>query len=172
MKKSLTALVLGLALASGADAATCTIDQVPGATLLLPYFEVDIADPAGVDTLFTINNASATAILTHVMVWTDMSVEALDFNIYLTGYDMQTVSMGLMIRDGLLPVTASDGQDPTDAISPQGVISQDINFASCTGLFPYHEPALDADVPRAPAVDPDRRPVVDLRRQLRRLGLR
>jgi hypothetical protein len=143
LKKSLTALVLGLALASGAGAATCTIDQVPGATLLLPYFEVDIADPSGVDTLFTINNASATAVLTHVMVWTDMSVEALDFNIYLTGFDMQTVSMGLMIRDGLLPITASAGQDPTDAISPQGAISADYNYASCTGLFPYPEPALD-----------------------------
>ena len=107
MKKSLTAFVLGLALASGASAATCTIDQVPGATLLLPYFEVDIADPAGVDTLFTLNNASATAILTHVMVWTDMSVEALDFNVYLTGYDVQTIAMGMMIRDCLLYTSPS-----------------------------------------------------------------
>jgi len=142
LKKTLTLLALGLAMASGANAATCTIDQVPGATLLLPYFEVDIDDPAGIDTIFTVNNASATAVLAHVVVWTDMSVEALDFNIYLTGYDMQTVSMGLMIRDGLLPVTASAGQDPTDAISPHGIISQDINFASCTGIFPY-EPLTD-----------------------------
>ncbi len=144
MKKTLLALFLGLALAGGAYAAPCTIDQVPGATLLLPYFEVDIADPAGVDTIFSVNNASATAVLGHVVVWTDMSVEALDFNIYLTGYDMQTVSMGLMIRDGLLPITASDGQDPTDAISPQGIISQDINYASCNGIFPYDSPELDA----------------------------
>ncbi len=145
MRKAILAVLLGVAVAGGANAATCTIDQVPGATLLLPYFEVDIANPAGVDTLFTINNASATAVLTHVIVWTDMSVEALDFNIYLTGYDMQTVSMGLIIRDGILPVTASAGQDPTDGISPQGIFSQDINFASCNGFFPYDEPALDAD---------------------------
>jgi hypothetical protein len=145
LKKALLALLLGLALAGGANAATCTIDQVPGATLLLPYFEVDIANPAGVDTLFTINNASATAVLTHVVVWTDMSVEALDFNIYLTGYDMQTVSMGLIIRDGVVPVTATAGQDPRDTISPQGPLSQDINFASCNGFFPYSEPALDEE---------------------------
>jgi len=142
LKKTLLALFLGLALAGGAYAAPCTIDQVPGATLLLPYFEVDIDDPAGVDTIFTVNNASATAVLAHVVVWTDMSIEALDFNIYLTGYDMQTVSMGLMIRDGLLPVTATDGQDPTDTISPQGPISQDINYASCGGVFPY-DPLTD-----------------------------
>ena len=35
----------------------------PGATLLLPYFEVDLDHPAGVTTLFSINNASATAVL-------------------------------------------------------------------------------------------------------------
>lgn len=145
MKKILTALVLGLALASGANAAICSVDQVPGATLLLPYFEVDLDNPAGVNTFFTINNASASATLTHVVVWTDLSVEALDFNIYLTGFDMQSVSMGLIIRDGIIPVTASAGQDPGDAISPKGVISQDINFASCTGVMPYDEPALDAD---------------------------
>jgi len=143
LKKAILVVLLGLAMAGGANAAQCTIDQVPGATLLLPYFEVDIANPAGVDTLFTVNNASATAILTHVVVWTDMSVEALDFNIYLTGYDMQTVSMGLIVRDGILPVTASAGQDPGDVISNKGILSQDINFASCGGFFPYDEPALD-----------------------------
>jgi len=145
LKKAILALLLGLAMAGGANAATCTIDQVPGATLLLPYFEVDIANPAGVDTLFTVNNASATAVLAHVIVWSDMSQEALDFNIYLTGYDMQTVSMGLIIRDGILPVTASAGQDPDDEISPQGLLSDDSDYGSCDGYFPYDEPALDPD---------------------------
>jgi len=145
LKRVWIAAFLGLALAASGQAATCTIDQVPGATLLLPYFEVDIDDPAGKDTIFTINNASATAVLTHVIVWTDMSVEALDFNVYLTGYDMQTISLGLIVRDGILPVTATAGQDPTDTISPQGPISQDINFASCNNFFPYDEPALDEE---------------------------
>ncbi len=35
----------------------------PAATLLLPYFEVDIADPNGVDTFFSINNAEPFSVL-------------------------------------------------------------------------------------------------------------
>jgi hypothetical protein len=145
LKRVIALLLVLLASAGTAGAATCAVDFAPAATLLLPYFEVDIDNPGGLDTIFTINNASASAALTHVIVWTDLSVEALDFNVYLTGYDMQTVSLGLIIRDGIVPRTASAGQDPTDTISPKGPYSQDINFASCNGIFPYTIPALDAD---------------------------
>jgi hypothetical protein len=124
-----------LALAVPANAVICTVDDVPGATLLLPYFEVDLANTNGVTTLFSINNASATAVLAHVVVWSDLSVPVLDFNVYLTGYDVQSINMRDILA-GNLPQTASAGQDPTDAISPKGNFSQDINFASCTGQLP------------------------------------
>ena len=137
MKKLVLALaLLGLLVAGqGAQAVIATIDDVPAATLLLPYFEVDLNSTSGITTLFSINNASATAVLAHVMVWSDLSVPVLDFNIYLTGYDVETINMR-DILGGVLPRTASDGQDPTDTISNQGTFSQDINFASCTGLLP------------------------------------
>ncbi len=118
-----------------ARAVICTIDEVPAATLLLPYFEVDVANQWRVNTLLSINNASATAILAHVVVWSDLSVPVLDFNIYLTGYDVQTISL-YDVLNGVLPQTASDGQDPHDTISPQGAFSQDINFSSCNGFLP------------------------------------
>jgi hypothetical protein len=102
---------------------------------LLPYFEVDLSNQNGVTTLFSINNASATAILAHVVVWSDLSVPVLDFNVYLTGYDVQSINMRDIIA-GHLPQTASAGQDPDDTISPKGLFSQDINFASCTGQLP------------------------------------
>jgi len=66
----------------------------------------------------------------------------LDFNIYLTGYDVQTINL-YDVLTGHLPQTASDGQDPADTISPQGTFSQDINFASCNGFLPT--PTLRAD---------------------------
>jgi hypothetical protein len=137
MKKTALCLaLLGLlALAGQASAVICTIDDVPAATLLLPYFEVDLANTAGVTTLFSINNASATAILAHVVVWSDLSVPVLDFNVYLTGYDVVTVNMR-DILNGVLPATASAGQDPGDTISPKGDFSQDINFASCNDQLP------------------------------------
>jgi hypothetical protein len=136
MKKFLClALLCMLGLSGAASAAICDNDVVPSATLLLPYFEVDLGSANGVTTLFSVNNASATAVLAHVVVWSDLSVPVLDFNIYLTGYDVQTMNLRDILA-GTLPRTASDGQDPTDTISPQGLFSQDINFASCSGLLP------------------------------------
>src|SRR6188508_670927 len=115
----LVAMLL-LAWRTPASAVICTIDDVPAATLLLPYFEVSLTDVNAVQTLFTINNASASAVLAHVVIWSDLSVPVLDFNVYLTGYDVQTINLRDIIVNGVLPRTASDGQDPTDTISPQG----------------------------------------------------
>jgi hypothetical protein len=129
-------LALSAGLAYRASAVITTIDAVPAATLLLPYFEVDLDKADGQTTLFSVNNASATAILAHVVVWSDLSVPVLDFNLYLTGYDVQTINLRDILAAGLLPQTASAGQDPSDTISPKGAFSQDINFASCAGLLP------------------------------------
>jgi len=113
-----------------------TIDAVPAATLLVPYFEVDLDNPSGKTTLFSINNASATAALAHVTFWSDLSVPTFAFNVYLTGYDLQTINVR-DILNGTVPRTASAGQDfPANSISPKGDLSQDINFASCSGQLP------------------------------------
>jgi hypothetical protein len=134
-----TALCLGFALiafAAPATAVICTIDAVPAATLLLPYFEVDLSNPNALTTLFSVNNAAANAALVHVVIWSDLSVPVLGFNVYLTGYDVQSVNLRDIIVNGNLPQTASAGQDPSDTISPKGLFSQDINFASCQGVLP------------------------------------
>ena len=113
-----------------------TVREEPGATLLLPFFEVDLANAGGRTTRFWINNASASAAMAHVTVWTDLSVPVLAFDVYLTGYDMQSIDMR-DILNGSLPQTASAGQDPNDTISPKGASSQDINFGpNCTGVLP------------------------------------
>ncbi|MFO1351566.1 MAG: hypothetical protein U1F68_13215 [Gammaproteobacteria bacterium] len=126
------------------------IDNVPAATLLLPYFEVDLANTNGVTTLFSITlgggltpSDGATAHLVQVTLWTDLGIPTFAFNIYLTGYDTQSVDLR-DVFNGNLPITASAGQDPTDTLSPHGPLSQDINFASCNGTLPYPSPALNA----------------------------
>lgn len=124
-----------LALGGSAIAELCSIEAAPAATLLLPYFAVDLDNVAGVNTIFTINNASATAALSHVVVWSDMSVEVLDFNVYLTGYDVQTVNLGLALRDGLLPITGNGEPE-----SPEGPfsVSDGNSYPDCDALsFPY-----------------------------------
>lgn len=112
-----------------------TIDVVPASTLLYPYFEVDVDHANGVNTLLTVQNASASATMVNFTLWTDYGIPTANFNVYLTGYDVQTISLRDVFKR-LPPRTASDGQDPQDTISPQGPISQDINFASCTGYIP------------------------------------
>lgn len=123
------------------QAELCTADVVPAATLLLPYFEVDLSSPNGLTTLFSVKNASAAAALAHVTVWTDQSVPTLDFDIYLTGYDIQTINVRDLFN-GILPRTADEDRDPGDTISNQGPASQDISFPGCGASLPYDNPAL------------------------------
>ncbi len=129
-------LLLALMNPFAARAGVCAIDQRPAATLLLPYFEVDPNDAAGLTTLLSVNNASAAAVLANVVVWTDLGVPTLAFQIYLTGYDVQTINLR-DVFNGNLQRTASTGQDPNDTISPKGAFSQDLDFANCTDVLPY-----------------------------------
>jgi hypothetical protein len=153
MKRLISCLAIAGALLVGAaaQAEICTIDARPAATLLLPYFEVDIDNPSGVDTFFSINNASNDAIITHVVLWTDMSVEALDFNVYLTGYDVQTIGVGQIVRDGILPVTGDavsiSPVGPFSNTPPGGIDNTIDGFPVCNSLFPYVNPQLLVDVP-------------------------
>jgi hypothetical protein len=130
-------VLLGMMIGSSVEAATLRkTAPEPAATLLLPYFEQDLVHPRGPSTVFSVNNAAPAAVLAHIVIWSDLSVPVLDFNIYLTGYDVQTINLRDLLVNGMLPQTASAGQDPADTISPKGVFSQDINFASCTGILP------------------------------------
>lgn len=128
-----------LAAAAPAFAGVCEIEDSPAATLLLPYFEVDLDHADGLTTLVSINNAAAAAVLTNVVLWTDLGVPTANFQVYLTGYDVQTINLRDLFN-GAFPRTATNGQDPQDRLSPQGGFSQDIDFASCTGVLPSPAP--------------------------------
>lgn len=115
MKKTLitcVAVAILLAVAGSASAITCTVDKRPAATLLVPYFEASF-NPDGTiiglgaasrDTLVTIANASSQPMIAHVNVWNKRSELVLDFNIALTGFDVQAFSMAAVIS-GKLPRT-------------------------------------------------------------------
>lgn len=142
------AFAAALVLPSAARAEIGAPDAVPAATLLLPYFEVDLRDSQGVNTLLSVSNASATAVLAHVTLWTDESIPTFNFDIYLTGFDVQNINLAALFLEGKVPRTADDGADPSDTRSPQGDLSQDINFPGATGPCTtgtlYGNPALDA----------------------------
>ena len=136
-------LLVSLALiGSPANAELGSIDNVPAATLLLPYFEVDLLNEAGPDTLFSVNNASSEPALAHITVWSEFSVPVLDFDIYLSGFDVQTISMRSILRDGVLPQTG-------EAVSNQGLFSDpNATFTGCStgtaaGRIPVYNPLSD-----------------------------
>jgi hypothetical protein len=98
---------------------SCDVTVGPAATLLLPYFEVDITNRTQ-DTLFTITNVTRLPQIAHVTIWTDWSFPVLTFNIYLTGYDVQGISMQKVLT-GI--VAQNNGTGPTTAQSPLGALS-------------------------------------------------
>lgn len=126
MKKAIFCLTLVALLGLGGPAAAeiCTVDDVPAATLLLPYFEVDLDNETGMNTLFSINNASAVDTIAHVIVWTDLSIPVLDFNVYLTGFDVQTLSVR-DILNGFLP--GSRPGDPGTSVPEDAPASVEAN---------------------------------------------
>lgn len=138
MKKVALCLALAslLVLGGQAFAALNTIEAKPAATLLLPYFEVDLSNPNGINTLFEINNASAAAYIAHVTVWSDLSVPVLDFNVYLTGFDVVPISVRDVL-EGNLPQTAPPSVAP--GVSNVGAFSVGnpiLDEASCDGQLP------------------------------------
>lgn len=102
--------------AAGVLAGNCRTGDQPSATLLVPYFEVDLADPNGHTTLLSINNASTRAALARVVLWTNWGVPTLAFDVYLTGFDVQTLNLRDLFA-GRLPHTGT-------ALSHLGALSR------------------------------------------------
>jgi hypothetical protein len=112
MKKFFTLALVGalvLGLSSVVYANVCAFDPVPAASLLFPFVAYDYTGTTATNTLFAITNVSSEAQIVHVTLWSDYSFPVLDFNIVLSGYDVQTVNIRDILRDGTLPVTTTDG---------------------------------------------------------------
>jgi hypothetical protein len=105
----LIALVV-LAVAGTGYAVTCAYDNVPAATLLVPYFKVSLngatgypIPSGGTDTLVSVVNVSMPGVIAHVTVWNKYSKGVIDFNIPLTGKDVVSFSMRDIMNGRLSP---------------------------------------------------------------------
>ena len=150
MKKlsALVALAL-LAVAGTGLAVTCAQDNVPAATLLVPYFRVsrngitttatDIPAVAGqTDTQIGITNVSNTGIIVHATVWNKYSLPVLDFNIPMTAYDVAFFSMQ-QILNGQLNVNLGTLEAQVDASAkndPCGINQLSGTYDPTTGFDP------------------------------------
>jgi hypothetical protein len=116
---------------------SCDIGVAPAATLLLPYFEVDTAASSAAvanTTLFTITNVSEYPQIAHVTVWTDLSVPVLDFNIFLTGYDVQAINLYDVIVRGIIaptsPTTGGTSSSTALGTGPGGIVISQPNTSN------------------------------------------
>lgn len=133
----MAASALAIFAAVPAIAKTCDLDTVPAATLLLPYFEVDVSSvvpplpPRSVDTAFSVLNTKNQARIAHVTLWTEWAIPTVSFDLVLGPYDEQSINVidlliggapdsqaiagctgtytpGVMHFNGALPVVAGD----------------------------------------------------------------
>jgi hypothetical protein len=109
--RSVLTLVFAIGMSAGsAGATTCSSDVVPAATLLFPFVVFDYDNPIIGDTsLVTIINTAPAAQIVHVTLWSDAGAPLFDFNIVLSGYDMQRINLRDLLYFGTLPDTGTAG---------------------------------------------------------------
>lgn len=138
-------LSLSLLVAAESRGVVGANDVAPAATLLFPWFEVDVASPAWTTrtTLIQFHNVSGTAVLTRVTLWTDLGIPTFGFNVYLTGHDFVAVNLSDVFVRGFLPYSG-----PTVTVG--GPFSTNLPFPSCAGILPastgFTTPAIPASV--------------------------
>jgi hypothetical protein len=119
------ALTVGAATRNNDD--SCDVGVAPAATLLLPLFEVDVDDPSGETTIFTITNVTNVDRIARVTLWTDYAFPVVTFNIQLTGYGVQGISLYDVIARGVIkPPTGLEtlGRGPYSKPNPSNDCAQ------------------------------------------------
>jgi hypothetical protein len=107
---------------SGTSRVSCDDSRCPGATLLIPYFEVDLKDP-GRTTFFSLANADPDPVAVRTVLWTNWGIPVLGFDAVLAGDALLPIDLRRVLVSGQLPQTSLD---------------EDETFAGCKS------PALDA----------------------------
>lgn len=83
-------------------AATCPPDG-PAASLLVPRFEVDLSDPAGLTTLVAVGNAGEAPTYARVVLWTDWGIPSFGVTVRLEPDAVQTLNLRDVFQSGVLP---------------------------------------------------------------------
>ncbi len=118
---------------------SCDIKVGPAATLLLPYFAVDVSGTTGQTTLFTITNVSHYPQIAHVTLWTDGAYPVLTFNLFLTGYDVQAINLAdVLVRGVVAPPngTASATTPGALSTSSSGNLRASLDCSANPGQLP------------------------------------
>jgi hypothetical protein len=102
MKKTLTVCLVLLAAVCGTAAA----QNVPSSDLLVPYFEVDSANPGGLTTLFAVGNSTEKPVDVLATVYTNWGIPILEVPFTLQSREVRTVNLRDWFRTGGNPAKA------------------------------------------------------------------
>lgn len=106
LSRVLASLCLAAALIGGrpATAVIGTLDTVPAATLLIPYFEASTTgDVNAPTTLVFITNTNFASTVVNVVLWTNWGVPTLAFELPLTGTDVASFNIADIFSNGSIP---------------------------------------------------------------------
>lgn len=125
MKRTLVLLGAAICVCANVQAVIGSIDFVPAATLLLPYFEVEPGDESGLTTQFTVNNASPASVMAKVTLWTDIDVPTLNFDVTMAGskslrIDLQEIFAGNLPNGDTLDANAVQALVDAHTGAPDG----------------------------------------------------
>ena len=99
---------------------SCDIALLPAATLLIPYFEVNLGVAGNETTIVTVTNTSHLPQAFAMTLWTDYAYPVITFRYYLTGYDVVSINLYDVIRRGQV----GGGERGTGSdVSPVGRLS-------------------------------------------------
>lgn len=101
---------------AGAQPKPCDIDNLPAATLLIPYFEVTLTDPVDGSALFALINTRQTTRIAHVTLWTNWAIPTVNFDVVLTPNDVQTFDLANLFR--LDPILQPESPGCTGTLRP------------------------------------------------------
>ncbi|HET7434787.1 MAG TPA: hypothetical protein VFN10_08750 [Thermoanaerobaculia bacterium] len=126
---------------------SCDVAQMPAATLLLPYFEVSLGDRATArTTLVSVTNTSREPQIAKVTIWTDWGFPVIDWNIYLTGYDVAALDLRDVLDGHIVPTSTSSPRGTRSLSANPRFLSNAAGACGANGQPTVIPPSLAADV--------------------------
>lgn len=128
-------LLAGLAVPPATQADSCILGPQPAASLLVPYFEVDLDQAGGRTTLLAVTNTSSEeASIARLVLWTDWGIPTLAMDIFLSPRDIHTLNLRDLFSGNLV------GGASIALIRPDT-----LNSASLASLRARHTGVTDPD---------------------------
>jgi len=124
---------------------SCDIKVAPAATLLLPYFEIS-PNPEEGTTFVTITNVTPLPQIARVTLWTDYAFPVLTFNIFLTGYDVQSINLGDVVTRGRIAEPGTSSNSEVGSRSAGNDANPLLDITACGNLSDRLPPEILADV--------------------------